>query len=128
MTAPLTRRDAIRAKIYACVEIADTGYETPCHLWTGGDSGKGRGGGYGRMWLDGQVVAVHIASWVNEHGYLPGKKTLDHKCRQRRCVREDHLEPVTHKENCKRRDKANGVKLRRKRRVRTRPSAKGAEA
>ncbi len=116
MTAPMTRREAIRAKIYACVEIVDTGYETPCHLWTAGDSGKGRGGGYGRMWLDGQMVAVHIASWVNEHGLLPGKKQLDHKCRQRRCVRVEHLEMVTHKENCRRRDRDNGVKRRPRRR------------
>ena len=118
-----SRRDRIRAKIYAQVEIVDTGYigpdgePSPCHLWTGGDSGNGRGGGYARMWLDGQVVAVHITSWVNEHGLLPGKKTLDHLCRQRRCVREDHMEPVTNRQNCIRRDQANGIKRRpRKRR------------
>lgn len=108
MTAPLSRRDRIRAKIYACVEIVDTGYETPCHLWTAGDSGNGRGGGYPRMWLDGQVVAVHIVAWVNEHGFVPGKKTLDHLCRQRRCVRDDHLELVTNRQNVLRAMVANG--------------------
>ena len=100
------RRAAIREKIMARVVIVDTGYETPCHVWTGPTSGDGRGGGYARMNLDGQTVAVHKVSWTNENGFIPGKKRLDHKCRTRLCVREDHLELVTHKENCRRRDKA----------------------
>jgi hypothetical protein len=65
------------------------------------------------MSLDGQTVAVHKVAWTNEHGFIPGKKTLDHACRNRRCVRWDkdeadrtHLEMVTHKENCRRRDRA----------------------
>lgn len=109
MTSPLTRRERIRAKIMACVEVVDTGFATPCHLWCGGDSGNGRGGGYPRMWLDGQVVAVHIVAWTNEHGYVPGKKQIDHLCRQRRCVRVEHLEMVTHLQNQIRRARANGV-------------------
>lgn len=99
----MNRREQIRAKIMARVEIVDTGYETPCHLWTGPTSGDGRGGGYARMNLDGQTVAVHIVNWVNENGYVPSKKQLDHRCRQRLCVRVDHLEPVTHRQNQKRR-------------------------
>lgn len=49
----------------------------------------------------GQTVAVHIALWTNEHGYIPGKKELDHVCRNRLCVRPDpeHLELVTRKRN-----------------------------
>ncbi|MEP9397959.1 HNH endonuclease signature motif containing protein [Mesorhizobium sp. KR2-14] len=104
----MCRRDRIRAKIMACVEVVDTGYETPCHLWTGPDSGAGRGGGYPRMWLDGQTVAVHKVSWTNKNGLIPGKKELDHLCRMRRCVREDHLELVTPKRNAIRREIANG--------------------
>ncbi|GLS29919.1 HNH endonuclease [Mesorhizobium albiziae] len=124
MCQTLSRREAIRAKIMVCVEIVDTGYRTadgtasPCHLWTAGDSGNGRGGGYPRMWLDGQVVAVHKVSWTNENGLIPGKKTLDHLCRQRRCVREDHLEMVTQKRNAIRREEANGRRRPQKRRKR----------
>lgn len=112
MNAPLSRRDAIRLRVMACVEIVDTGYvdekgrKSPCHLWTGPDSGSGRGGGYPRMALDGQTMAVHKVAWTNEHGIIPGKKQLDHKCRMRRCIRDDHLELVTHKQNQKRRDQA----------------------
>ena len=55
--------------------------------------------------LDGHTVAVHRALWVTLNGYLPSKKQLDHLCKNRACVRPDHLEPVTHKTNQKRRDR-----------------------
>lgn len=116
MTKALSRREIIRARIMASVEVVDTGYETPCYLWTGPTSGDGRGGDYPRMSLDGQTVAVHRVSFANEHGYIPGKKQIDHKCRQRRCVRDDHLEMVTHKRNQRRRDEANGIRRRARRR------------
>lgn len=58
------------------------------------------------MALDGQTVAVHIVMWTNEHGFVPGKKQLDHLCRNRRCVNPEHLELVTHRQNQKRRDRA----------------------
>lgn len=99
----MCRREDIRNKVYERVEIVDLGYETPCHIWTGPDSGSGRGGGYPRMSLDGQTVAVHIVMYVNTHGYVPGKKQIDHKCRNRMCVNEEHLEMVTHKQNQRRR-------------------------
>lgn len=105
------RRERIRDKIMSRVEIVaapaflspDRG---PCHIWTGPTSGDGRGGDYPRMNLDGQTVAVHIVAWTNEHGFVPGKKQLDHLCRRRRCVNDQHLELVTHKQNQKRRDAA----------------------
>lgn len=93
------RRTRIREKIMARVEIDPV---TGCWNWTGPTSGEnGRGAGYPRMSLDGQTVAVHLVMWTNEHGYIPGKKELDHACRNRRCVRPDpdHLELVTHKRN-----------------------------
>lgn len=115
----LDRRDKIRAKIaartFVCAEVLP-GLKGPCHLWTGPDSGKiGRGAGYPRMCLDGQTVAVHLVAWTNEHGYIPGRKTLDHLCKNRMCINLDHLEMVTMKENAKRRDARNGVVTRRRR-------------
>lgn len=112
MSAPLSRRDRIRMLVMGRIEIVDMGYvdehgcKSSCHIWTGPDSGSGRGGDYPRMALDGQTMAVHKVAWTNEHGIIPGKKQLDHKCHVRRCVRDDHLEMVTHKQNQKRRDKA----------------------
>jgi hypothetical protein len=116
MTAPLSRRDSIRQRILACVEIVDTGHETPCHIWTGGDSGDGRGGGYPRMKLNDRTCAVHIVSFTNEFGYVPRNKQIDHNCRQRLCVNPDHLEMVSHIENQKRRDAALGRAPKRRRR------------
>lgn len=106
--SPLTgRRAAIVAKILARVEISPEipkGLKTPCLLWTGADSGTGRGGGYPRMKLDGGTVAVHIVMWIIEHGPIPPRKQIDHRCSVRRCVNPDHLQMVTHKKNQKLRD------------------------
>lgn len=102
----MCRRTEIKTKIYKRVVVRDMGYQTPCHLWTGPDSGTGRGGGYPRMSLDGQTVAVHIVMFVNMNGFIPSKKQIDHLCRNRRCVNPDHLEMVTHKQNQRRRDNA----------------------
>lgn len=84
--------------------------ETGCWEWLGPTSGNGRGGGYARMCLDGQTVAVHRVTFTLAHGYIPGRKQLDHECRVRLCVNPfpPHLEMVTHKQNQKRRDQANG--------------------
>lgn len=101
-----SRAAAIIARIMDRVRIDPV---TGCWEWTGPTSGKtGRGKDYPRMWLDGQTVAVHIAMWVCTHGYLPGKLKLDHVCRNRKCVNPDpkHIEPVTHRVNCERRDVA----------------------
>lgn len=97
------RRQTILIKIKGRVAV-DT--VTACWNWTGPDSGTGRGGGYPRMCLDGQTVSVHRVMFTHFHGYVPGKKQIDHKCRNRLCVNPDHLEMVTHKENQRRRDKA----------------------
>lgn len=113
----MCRRDEIRARIVAASEVVDAGYKTPCWMWTMADSGNGRGGGYPRMKLNDRTCAAHIVSYVNEHGYVPGNKQVDHKCRHRRCVNPDHLEMVSHIENQKRRDAANGI-VRRPRRKR----------
>lgn len=110
------RRAEIDRRIRDNVEIVDGGFETPCWLWTMADSGSGRGGGYPRMKLNNRTCAVHRVSFVNVHGYVPGNKQIDHKCRNRLCVNPDHLEMVSHRENQRRRDLANGVVRTRKRR------------
>jgi len=91
----------ILAKIISRVEIK---LETDCWEWQGPHSGNGRGGGYGRMSLDGATVAVHRVMYTLFFGYIPPRKHIDHKCRNRICVNPEHLEMVTHKENMGRRD------------------------
>ena len=108
----IDRRNEIMLRIHERVDVVDTGYildgnASPCHLWNGPDSGTGRGGGYGRMSLNSQTVAVHLVVYTNYYGYIPGKKQIDHKCNQRLCCNPAHLEMVSHKTNQKRRDARN---------------------
>lgn len=100
----LPRREHILNRIEARCDIVNTGFvldgkPSPCHLWTGGDSGTGRGGGYGRMSLDGQTVAVHLVAYTHYYGYIPGKKQVDHQCNVRLCCNPAHLQLVTHLKN-----------------------------
>lgn len=81
--------------------------KTGCWLWAGADSGSGRGGEYGRVSYEGKTTAVHILMYERLFGKIKGKrKFLDHECRTRNCCNPEHLEPVTHLMNCRRRDTA----------------------
>jgi hypothetical protein len=103
----MTRRERIRAKILARSVRTPDG----CLIWTGPTSGTtGRGKDYPRMSLDGGTMAVHIVAWVIENGPIPPRKQLDHTCRHRLCVEEQHLEMVTHLRNQKRRAAAQREK------------------
>lgn len=102
------RRITIIERIEKRLSIEDRGYvinnkPSPCHIWTGPDSGNGRGGGYGRMSLDGQTVVVHLVVFTHYYGYIPSKKQIDHLCNQRLCCNPHHLELVTHLKNQRRR-------------------------
>jgi HNH endonuclease len=67
-----------------------------CWLWTGGRTPEG----YGKFWLNGKTVLAHRAGYALAHGKLPDvKHHLDHLCRIRSCVRPEHIEPVTIREN-----------------------------
>lgn len=105
------RRTVIWHKIMARVVVAPPrGDQTEgCWEWQGPTSGTNtRGHGYPRMCLDGQTVAVHRVMYTNENGYIPGRKQIDHTCRNRCCVNPAHLEMVTHKKN-QRRKRTKGV-------------------
>ena len=82
--------------------------EDGCWRWTGGLSGNGRGGGYGRFWAYGTMIAAHRYIYELMFGKLPKKKQVDHTCEFRACVNPAHLEACSNKENCQRRDKRNG--------------------
>jgi hypothetical protein len=103
---PTSRRETIRDRLMSQVRHTASG----CMLWTGSHSGTGRGGGYGRISLDGATMAVHRVMWTNEHGIIPHKKQIDHKCKNRLCINIDHLELVTHKQNQKRRASSSKIK------------------
>ena len=105
---PAERRISILARLSAKSTIVDLGHivagrPSPCFIWQGGTSGNGRGGGYGRMSLDGFTVATHLVSFTHFFGYIPGKKQVDHLCNNRLCWNPQHLELVSHLTNQRRR-------------------------
>ena len=55
------------------------------------------------------VVLGHRASWVHVHGQVPIGVTLDHLCRQRRCVNPDHMRLLSNLENARRNHGADFV-------------------
>lgn len=108
------RRQSIIDRIQERTEAINTGFkidgiDSPCFQWTGPTSGTGRGGGYGRMSLNGQTVAVHLVAYTHFFGFIPGTKQIDHLCSNRLCWRKEHLEMVTHQTNQKRRSERLSV-------------------
>jgi hypothetical protein len=81
---------------------------TGCWNWYGAGSGKtydknSGSGGYGMLRIQGKSWMAH--RWAYEQKYklkLTSEDTLDHLCRNTRCVNPDHLEKVTLTENVKR--------------------------
>lgn len=60
--------------------------------------------GYGVISFGGKSQKAHRISWEMEHGPIPEGLTIDHLCRNKRCIRPDpsHLEPVTNTVNIRR--------------------------
>lgn len=68
--------------------------EHPCWEWIGCGNGS-----YGQFHKDGRHMVAHRASYELFVGEIPAGMTLDHLCRNRRCVNPAHLEPVTQRAN-----------------------------
>lgn len=68
-----------------------------CWLWRGYIAPNG----YGQIGMSNprRVEYAHRAAYELLVGPIPEGMQLDHLCRTRACVRPDHLEPVTQREN-----------------------------
>lgn len=82
--------------------VEDRGYETPCHIFQGSLNQDGYGQVTTRVNGPKSTKGAHVAAWERENGPVPDGLEIDHLCRVRRCIRADHLEPVTHAENMRR--------------------------
>lgn len=69
-----------------------------CWAWTGGLGHNG----YGQFEVDGHNLRAHRFSYETFVEPIPAGHQLDHLCRNRRCVRWSHLEPVLPRENIRR--------------------------
>ncbi len=72
--------------------------ETGCWNW----SRSRQPNGYGHLTVNNRQVLAHRFVYERERGPIPDGMTLDHLCRNHACVNPDHLEPVSHAENCRR--------------------------
>lgn len=66
-----------------------------CWLWLGQQGW----GGYGQFRVEGHRMAAHRFAYIERYGSIPEALDLDHLCRNRVCVKPDHLEAVTRKTN-----------------------------
>lgn len=66
-----------------------------CWLWQGSSSDDR----YGQYFRDGVAHLAHRYAYEHAVGPIPPGMELDHLCRVPRCVRPDHLEPVTPRVN-----------------------------
>lgn len=70
-----------------------------CWNWT-----ASRAGNYGGFWISGQGkdrvrAYAHRYSYELAHGPIPDDLVVNHLCENKLCVRPDHLEVVTQREN-----------------------------
>ena len=90
---------SLEERFWLKVQKTDDG----CWLWTG----QIERNGYGRIsagGAQGRMLMVHRVAYELMVGPIPEGLEIDHVkgrgCVHRNCVRPDHLEPVTHRENC----------------------------
>ncbi|MCG7524917.1 HNH endonuclease [Streptomyces sp. OfavH-34-F] len=86
------------------------GLTTPCQLWPEESLDRD---GYGRFWADGRTHAAHRWGFEQTHGPIPPGLELDHLCSVRRCVADDHLDPVDHRTNVLRSTGPSAINARR---------------
>lgn len=90
---------AERIKLYSQVDA------NGCWVWTR----KIDRHGYGHVSVRGVDSLAHRAAYAELVGPIPEGLTIDHLCKQTKCVNPRHLEPVTVRENILR---GNGIGVR----------------
>jgi hypothetical protein len=88
-------RALLEERFWSKVDLDGATADDDCYNWTGALDRQG----YGQFWLGDRSGLAHRVAYELARGPIPDGLTLDHLCRNRKCVRPDHLEPVTIKEN-----------------------------
>ena len=88
----------------SAAERAGTNYTEDDDCWVSnystGSHGYAQVGWFNRV--DGRgMTTAHRASWKYHYGDDPGDMTVDHLCRNRRCVRPDHLRLLGNRDNAR---------------------------
>lgn len=92
---PMRVRDPLRLAPIEEKFWSRVDFREECWLWTGSKNNIG----YGMFQSTPGINVAHRWSWAYFGNCLPKGLELDHLCRNRACVRPDHLEPVSHREN-----------------------------
>lgn len=89
-------REHLLARVQRSVTVVESG----CWEWK--DCTNEHGYGLFRLAIKGEDhnVKAHRMAYIGAKGPIPDELSLDHLCRNRKCCNPDHLEPVTHQENC----------------------------
>lgn len=66
-----------------------------CHVWTGHVNKYG----YGTVGHNYKVLKVHRVAYAMAYGRIPRGLQIDHRCRNKRCVRPEHLRLATNRLN-----------------------------
>lgn len=96
---------AVAAPLAERIKALSTITETGCWEWQANMSNSG----YGQLRVTRpkrRTLLAHRASYEAFIGPIPDGLQIDHLCRNKRCCNPEHLEPVTHAENMRRRDAA----------------------
>ncbi len=73
--------------------------ESGCWVWTASTRGPNPVHQYGQIRVGDRVLEAHRVMYALVVGDIPPGLTLDHLCRNPRCVNPAHLEAVSHREN-----------------------------
>lgn len=67
-------------------KVQRSAHPTGCWLWSGATVN-----GYGNVWFEGRAHMAHRVAWLLSRGDIPPRHRVGQSCRNRLCVRPEHL-------------------------------------
>lgn len=91
ITIGIDRKIALALRLWSRVDKQSV----DCWIWKGAKTDKG----YGLINIAGHCTTAHRLAYEITYGPVPEGLTVDHLCFNTSCIRPDHLEAVTLREN-----------------------------